>query len=919
MKAGLAAMLLCSCAAFLCGLPRQASAQRISIPNSPDGIPPGANISSPPGSNPSSSSGKEAGGPWLPMEPPPTSIVTNLDGSITTNSPEEIQLSFQGANVDMIVQWLAQTTGKTVIKHPQVQCQVTITSSKKVSKREAIVLVYRALALEGFTAMESGQSILIVPEGKEPRMGPEVVSGPAKDLPEGRIRMVKVFSLKHIQAVDLRDRIRGALTDKGTIDLNERNNQIILTDYTDNIRIAGQLIEALDTDNPEDMAVRVIPLKSVGAAALAKELGPLYQKAGAKSIDIAADERANSLIVLSSAANFDSILRLVSSLDTDDAQEKAMETFILKNADAQDVARQLQDLNQNQNVTSRYFYFYGQQSETGQKKFTVVSDRRRNAVIVQAAPAQMPAIKKIIEELDAPVADDGLAPKIYPLKYVSAVDLEDVLNELFLKKTQQRSYFDYFNDEPQTTTDRDVGRLYGKVRITSDPYSNTLIITSNSKENLAVVEDVIRQLDKPSEAGESTMRIALKYAKASTVANSLNILFAKNGSPPLRPVTPQNPAGNGQSQPQAQQQTGSYSTGFDLEQEAKEEGYYPWIGGQPDSTRNSDGRATAHPVSDLVGRVRAVSDQRGNALLVSANVHFFPQVLKLIGDLDAPTDQVSIEARILEVSSDYIDKLGVRWSPDGTQVFTGDDFENSFLVHGGGNYQKGFGGNTTVNTPSGANSSVAQAITQLRSGVVQGSVGMDLLIQFLKKNTDTTVLGEPQITINDNEMGKLFVGQQVPIPQNTQISSVGSQNTAITYKDVGVVLEVTPHINNSGDVQLKIHAESSTVAAGQTVLGGAVFDTRNFRTDLTAKDGQTLVLGGIIQRQISDIARKTPLLGDIPVFGWAFKKKDKSTQKVELMVFLRTRIVHAPDAAAELLRDVSKRAPLLKKWQDESK
>jgi len=196
---------------------------------------------------------------------------------------------------------------------------------------------------------------------------------------------------------------------------------------------------------------------------------------------------------------------------------------------------------------------------------------------------------------------------------------------------------------------------------------------------------------------------------------------------------------------------------------------------------------------------------------------------------------------------------------------------------------------------------------------------MDLLIQFLKRNTDTTVLGEPQITINDNEMGKLFVGQQVPIPQNTQISSVGSQNTAITYKDVGVVLEVTPHINNAGDVQLKIHAESSTVVAGQTVLGGAVFDTRNFRTDLTAKDGQTLVLGGIIQRQISDIDRKTPCLGDIPGLRWAFKKKDKTTDKVELMVFLRTRIVHTPEAASKILDDVNRRAPLVKKWRDEDK
>lgn len=872
------------------------------------------------------SGGKDGGGPWLPAEPLSPSVTSTNKDSSKTNSVDEIQLSFQGANIDMVVQWLAQTTGKTVVKHPQAQCQLTITSSKKVSTREAIVLVYRALALEGFTAIESSRSILIVPEGKEPRMSPELVTGSLTNIPEGRQRLVKVFNLKHIQAADLKERLRIALTDKAQIDIDERANQLVLTDYNDNLRIAGELIAALDTDKPEDVAVRVISLKNVNAAALAKEIGPLYQKSGGKSMDLAADERANALIILSSLASFDAIQKMVLSLDTQDAQEKSMETFMLKNADAQDVAKQLQDLGQNQSGSSRFYYFYGGQSDSSQKKFSVVADRRRNAVVVQAPPSQIESLRKIVAELDTPVADDSLAPRIYPLKYVSAVDIEDVLNELFLKKNQQRSYWDYWNDDaPQSVADRDVGRLYGKVRITSEPYSNALILTSNSKENLAAVENVIRQLDQPSEAGESTMRIGLRFAKASTVANGLNILFAKNGSPGLRQNAPQNQAGQVNNPQPQQQQTSTASSGFGLEQEAKEDGYYPWLNGTPDSTRSSDGRNAPRPVSDLVGRIRVVADQRANAVLISANVHFFPQIMKLIEELDAPSDQVSIEARILEVSNDYLDKLGVRWSPDGSRVFSADDYDNSILAHSSGQSTHAFGGNVynvpfnNSSTPGSSGATVSSIITSLRSGVVQNSISMDFLVQFLQKRTDATVVGQPQITINDNEMGKLFVGQQVPIPQNTQISSVGSQNTAITYKDVGVVLEVTPHINNSGDVQLKIHAESSTVVSGQTVLGGAIFDTRNFRTDLTAKDGQTLVLGGILQRQVSDIVRKTPLLGDIPGLGWAFKKKDKSTRRVELMVFLRPKVIRSPDEALDLLRDVNKKAPLLNQEEDGTK
>jgi general secretion pathway protein D len=194
---------------------------------------------------------------------------------------------------------------------------------------------------------------------------------------------------------------------------------------------------------------------------------------------------------------------------------------------------------------------------------------------------------------------------------------------------------------------------------------------------------------------------------------------------------------------------------------------------------------------------------------------------------------------------------------------------------------------------------------------------MDFLVQFLRQTTHATVMAQPQINIRDNETGRLFVGQQVPIPDNTQVSQLGGQNTSFKYKDVGVVLEVTPHINTSGDVELKVHAESSTVVPGQTVLGGAVFDSRAFKTDLTAKNGQTLVLGGIIQKQVSETLRKTPVLGDIPGLGWAFKKKDKSSQDVELMVFLRPRVVRTPEDAKALLDDVDKKAPLVKQYQDE--
>jgi general secretion pathway protein D len=974
----------------------------------------------------------------------PTSDSEGADGK-----SDDIQLSFQGANIDMIVQWLAEKTGKSVVKHPQVQCQLTITSSKKLSARQAIDLVYRALSLEGFTAVESSNAILIVPADKEPKMNPEILDGSKKDIPEGRQRLVKIFRLAHIQATELRDKVRGVLSEKGTIDADNQSNQLIVTDYNDNLRLLAELIrefdvaasgltieiyplkhteaeevanllgliisaqatstggpsgkssksrssnnppfpgmpmmmggdsspsgdssgggnksssssggagadamnqniriwadknanrlivsapkmklaeiqrliEILDAEKTDDVAVRMLPLKNINAQDVVKEVAPLYQRMSGRAlkdmIEIAADDRSSSLIVLSSEANFKAIQKLMTALDAEDASDKVMRTFTLKNADAEDVAKQLQDLNKDQDASRNRYFFYdygGSQNNKSSHKLSVVSDRRRNSIIVQAPLAQMDGIEKMIAELDEPAGEENLAPKIYHLKYASSEDIKDVLDDLFLKKTQRQLPYWYYDEMPDQPADRDVGRLYGKVRITSEPYSNTLIVTSNSKESISVLEDVIQQLDAPSEAGESTLRVQLRFAKAMAVANSINILFAKNGSPFLNRGNQQGQQNN--PTPQNNQQNQKSSTpqsDFGLEQEVKEEGYFPWLGGAADNPRSSDGRSTTRVVSDLVGRVRAVADSRGNAVLLSANVHFFPQVLKLIEELDAPTAQVLIEARIVEVSSNFLDKLGVRWSPDGSKVFSTDDYDNSLLANVSASYLKGFGGPTTVNQPSSSASTVTKALTSLRTGSLDSTINMDFLIQFLKTTTFATVLASPQINIEDNETGKLFVGQQVPFIDNSVIQAQGGQNNSFTYKDVGVILEVTPHINTSGDVSLKVHAESSSLS-GQTILNGAVVDTRNFKTDLECKSGQTLVLGGIIQRQVSDTLRKTPILGDIPGLGWAFKKKDKTTKEVELMVFLRPRVVRTPEEAREMMHEVDKQTPLIKKFERE--
>src|SRR5207248_1969481 len=103
---------------------------------------------------------------------------------------------------------------------------------------------------------------------------------------------------------------------------------------------------------------------------------------------------------------------------------------------------------------------------------------------------------------------------------------------------------------------------------------------------------------------------------------------------------------------------------------------------------------------------------------------------------------------------------------------------------------------------------------------------------------------------------------------------------------------------------LKIRTESSSIRNGETLFGGAILDTRNFKTDLMVRDSETVVLGGIIQREESNLTRKVPGLGDVPGLGWLFKKKDKVTREVELMVFLRPKITRTLEQARALLDEV---------------
>jgi general secretion pathway protein D len=163
-------------------------------------------------------------------------------------------------------------------------------------------------------------------------------------------------------------------------------------------------------------------------------------------------------------------------------------------------------------------------------------------------------------------------------------------------------------------------------------------------------------------------------------------------------------------------------------------------------------------------------------------------------------------------------------------------------------------------------------------------------------------------------MGKLFVGQSVPIETGNLNPATGGSSQTFVYRNVGIIVEVEPHINDTGDVALRIRTESSTIDP-QQIDSQVVIDSAQFRTELTAKAGETLVLGGIIQKQINDTSYKTPILGSIPGLKYLFSKRDKSVNRTELLVFLRPKVVRSPAQAREMLDEVNKKTQMIQKWQ----
>ena len=179
-------------------------------------------------------------------------------------------------------------------------------------------------------------------------------------------------------------------------------------------------------------------------------------------------------------------------------------------------------------------------------------------------------------------------------------------------------------------------------------------------------------------------------------------------------------------------------------------------------------------------------------------------------------------------------------------------------------------------------------------------------LEILKTNTGSRILSNPTITTLDNKTASIIVGRQDPVPAYSFNSDTGAwEITGFTYEESGVELEVTPQINRDEFITLKVHPRvrenigTATFPSGGSTAEIPIFTVREATTEVIVPNGHTLLIGGLISRTTVDFESKVPLLGDIPVLGYLFKKTTKREDAKELLIFLTPSIARASRAEAE--------------------
>ena len=483
---------------------------------------------------------------------------------------------------------------------------------------------------------------------------------------------------------------------------------------------------------------------------------------------------------------------------------------------------------------------------------TIAAFPGSNALVITDYADNLRRIDRIIASLDqAP----GAEPILVPLRNASALDVVALLNRLM--------------SDPAAGGP---GPLDAQQRVTimADSRSNSVLVRADNPGRLARVRQLIEQLDTPGRPGGNMFIVYLKNAEAARVAQTLRAMLSgsDSGGTPGGSTLPSAPSlflGNA-----------------------------PMAGAVPTAAVAPLATAPAAAATSFSANGATITaDVASNALIIMAPEPVYNNLRAIIEKLDVRRAQVFVEALIVEVSADKAAEFGIQW-----QALSGYNSTQTRVI-GGTNFTPRDSGSNIIDiaaTPGAVGQGLALGV--MKGTVTIPGLGTITNLAFLARALETqigaNILSTPTLLTLDNEEARIIVGQNIPLVTGSY-ATTGGANTVTPFqtferKDVGIVLRVKPQITEGGSVRLAIYEEVSRIDSISTTTG-TILSKRALESTVVVDDTQIIVLGGLIQDQLTDGSDKVPLFGDIPIAGALFRYDARRRVKTNLMIFIKPTVL----------------------------
>ncbi len=769
-----------------------------------------------------------------------------------------VSMDFRGADIDNVLLFFSMQSGITILKDPSLTGPVTLINARKIPLLEAFRILEAVLNQKNFTLRREGPLLRVVPKGPPPQPSPPS-QGPQPLTPSPepkKEKETKVYPLKYASA-----------------------------------RAVANIINELFREGPAPGEPGGPPKGPPPGGPPGGPPGQQQQKPSAKA---SADDFTNSVLVVADRELIPDIDKVVQQVDQPTETPLETRVFTLQYADATEMALQIGPILQTLQSAGRGAVtptgtdvpferriFFGSSAPISIAGGRVIADVRTNSLIITASKEVLDKIEDIIKKLDVPV-EYQTTTEVIPLKNADASEVTFLLGQLFQEQRRPQSFFEFlFFGGPQQQR----GQTRQRFRL-GDPRSSrprtqrgsSFFLPGASQERLNNEEGfLMASLFPPGELpneerGAFARPFSLSQGKGPTreaerLLQRLKSLAIRSGRGYPFSQTSSNP-------PEEEDQEVDPSS-FEFEP-AQFFGFeLPRRGSETQVGRDPQGRI--RPLVNLPGNVTIVPDLNTNSLIINTSPSNMEALKQLISQIDIVPAQVLIEAIIVEAVLDKSSKLSLRLNLTETNPFG----------------QQGAGATTTIDLPIGGGVQGG-----LRYSIVGAS--FDALLQALRSDRRFNVLQTPRILTQNNRQAAINISQAFPILRST--ATFGAAATNIDFIDIGVILDVTPHITPGDYVNIEVSQEANEIQGFTTLNNNQVpiIAQRNTETTVTVKDGQTIIISGLIKDTVTRNENRIPILGDIPLIGRLFRSIDKQRSKTELMIFLTPHIVKNPAEVQDL-------------------